>query len=176
MANISLRPLTIEDTSNIVKWRNQEEVRQNLYNQELLTESQHLYYYENNIKTGMVRQYVIVAHGDKEDIDIGTIFLKNIDKKSNKSEIGLFIGEKEFRSGGYGTAALKMAISTAFSDLSLNKIYATIMEDNAPSRKMFSKAGFIESGLLLENYLNTSGYKNVVLVEITKSMWQRISN
>ncbi len=171
MAKVSLRPITSEDTANIVRWRNSDSVRVNLYSQGLLTEEQHLNYYEHNIVTGKVFQYVIVAHKDNLTTDIGTVFYKNIDAHSNKAEVGIFIGESAFYGGGYGTAALKQSLNIAFTDLGLNKVYATIMEYNSSSRKIFSKVGFVESGMLIEDYLSQNGYQNIIIVEMTKKMY-----
>ncbi len=172
MAVVTLRPITREDTGNIVKWRNRDFVRCNLYSQALLTEHQHLCYYDKNIVTGNVRQYVIVAHDGDMTTDIGTVFYKNIDTDNRKAEFGIFIGEEAYLGGGYGTAALKASLQTAFTDLNLNKVYATIMENNVPSRKIFAKVGFVESGMLLEDYLGPNGYQNIVWAEMTKTMWE----
>ena len=173
MPEIKLRPLTLDDTSNVVRWRNNDFVRCNLFNQEFLTEQQHIAYFNKSIITGLIKQYIIVTSLTNEDI--GTVFFKNVDYKNNKAEVGIFIGEKAFLGGGYGTAALRSSLAIAFLELKMNKVYATIMEENNLSRKLFTKVGFIESGLLLEDYLSNDGYKNIVFMELTAKIYKNHS-
>ena len=58
--SVKLRPICIEDTDKIIKWRNQNFVMNNLYTQEKLTSEQHVHYYKKKIQTGMVKQFVIL--------------------------------------------------------------------------------------------------------------------
>ena len=78
MPNIRLRNLSLSDTANIVRWRNQPEVYQNLFTQQLITAEQHIAYYHKYIETGVIKQYVVEAVIDGQTIEVGTTFLKNI--------------------------------------------------------------------------------------------------
>ena len=73
--DVVLRPITIKDTPNIVKWRNCNDVKKNLFTQKDITEDQHLKYFHDFIETKKVYQFIIVAEGN----DCGTVFLKNVD-------------------------------------------------------------------------------------------------
>ena len=46
---VLLRPITIKDTSNIVRWRNDIGVKNNLFTQEDIDEKQHLDYFHKYI-------------------------------------------------------------------------------------------------------------------------------
>lgn len=52
--NVEIRKIVLEDTKNIVKWRNSPDVKLYLYSQEELTEEQHIAYFNNYIVTGKV--------------------------------------------------------------------------------------------------------------------------
>ena len=84
---VILRPLEEQDTANILRWRNADEVRRNLFTQTLLTEEQHLRYFRSMVQSGRCRQYIITEVGP-ESIDIGTVFLKNIDVAKKQAEFG----------------------------------------------------------------------------------------
>lgn len=59
MMNVSLRPIELSDTENIVKWRNQKSVRENLFSRELITPAQHITYFEKYIASNKVYQFII---------------------------------------------------------------------------------------------------------------------
>ena len=170
---IVLRRITEDDTANIVKWRNSASVRKNLYTQTLLTEEQHLRYFRNTVQTGKCEQYIISVNENGNAFDIGTIFIKNIDRVSHKGEFGMFIGEACARGKGFAAQAVSQMLKVAFSELKLNRVYLTVMEDNIPAIRTYEKTGFEKEGILKEDYLRNDGYINVVVMGITERMWRR---
>lgn len=135
MEEVTLRPITLSDTDNIVRWRNSDAVRLNMCDQGLLTAEQHRNYFHNFIETKRIVQYIIKV-GEKP---IGTIFLKQIDK--DQSEIGLFIGEDNYRGKGFGTRALEILLCV-FQKECKKKLYLKVRKTNIPALKMYRKLGF----------------------------------
>lgn len=170
MAEVTLRPLTLADTSNIVRWRNQPEVYKNLYSQELITEEQHTNYYHKYVETGLVRQFIIVANLDGEPVDIGTVFLKGIDFVSRKAEYGLFIGELKARGKGYASAIASAALDIAFGELGLNRVYLTVFADNTPAIKSYKRAGFKIEGTLRQDFFDGNQYHDIIIMGVVKSL------
>ncbi len=169
MVNVKLRALSVDDTSNIVRWRNSDYVRTNLYNQALLSEQSQLQYFKKYVVSGLVRQYIIVAVDDVSETDIGTVFFKNITDKN--AEIGIFIGEKTFLGNGYGAAALKEALKVAFSEIQLETVYAQIKNNNFGSYKLFVKAGFEDIGVEEMTHFENILYEDSRIVKIKKQGW-----
>ena len=58
-AGIYLRPMTWEDTDNIVAWRNSDAVRKNFIYQELFTRESHENWIRTMVETGKVVQTII---------------------------------------------------------------------------------------------------------------------
>lgn len=172
MAEVTLRPLTLADTSNIVRWRNQPEVYKNLYSQELITEEQHTNYYHKYVETGLVRQFIIVANLDGEPVDIGTVFLKGIDLVSRKAEYGLFIGELKARGKGYASAIASAALDIAFGELGLNRVYLSVFIENIPAIKSYENAGFKNEGILRQDFFDGNNYHDICVMSILRSEWQ----
>lgn len=50
METVILRPLTLSDSNDIVRWRNSDAVRLNMYVQDILTAEQHQEYYKKHKK------------------------------------------------------------------------------------------------------------------------------
>ena len=162
--NVKLRPIQECDTPNILKWRNSEIVKNNLFGGDDLSEETHLNWLANYVATGKCVQFIIHA----EDIPIGTIFLKNIDRDNAKAEFGIFIGEKEAHGKGYGTIAAKLITDFGFRELALNKIYLLVFEDNKGAIKSYKKAGFTEEGLLRQDHYKNGRFQNVLRMAVFK--------
>ncbi len=171
-AGIVLRKIAESDTANIVKWRNSESVRRNLYTQSALTEAQHLEWLKTKVRNGLCAQYIITSVAD--DKDIGTVFIKNIDRQSNKGEFGIFIGEDSGRGKGYAKIAAKKMLRIAFEELKLNRVYLTVMQDNIAAVISYKNAGFVVEGVMKEDFFrNNNEYVDIILMGITKSMWEQ---
>ena len=161
---VVLRPISIKDTSNIVKWRNDVGVKSNLFTQENINESQHLEYFHKYIETKKVVQFVIVANG----IDCGTTFLKNIDSVNKKAEFGIFIGEPSFRGKGIGSIAVSKTIAIGFNELQLDTIYLTVFSENRSAIKSYEKSGFVIKKTGDKHLLTNGLYVEITEMEIRK--------
>lgn len=96
---------------------------------------------------------------------IGNIYLRGIDWVARHAEVsGLFIGEPEQRSKGYGTAALRLLIQHAFRDLGLLRLYAFVLEENKPILRVVEKCGFTVEGKLRKHAHKHGEFKDVLVV------------
>ena len=102
---VQLLPISEDDTKNIVKWRNH--VRGQFLDRRLFTEESHNYWLHTMVETGKVAQFVIEVKGKDK---IGSVFLRDIDRKNKKAEFGIFIGEDRYQGKGYGTEAAELIL------------------------------------------------------------------
>lgn len=172
MKKISLRALSLEDTDNIVRWRNLPSVKKNLYSQAELKPEQHIAYFENVVKNGKCAQFIIVVEDDGISTDIGTIFIKNIDKSNNSGEYGIFIGEESARGKGYAKIATEQILKFGFESLGLHRIYLTVMSDNIPAIKTYENSGFVREGVMRDEYRRFDGYVDIVMMSILEQEWE----
>ena len=77
---------------------------------------------------------------------IGTAGLHNIDHINRTATLGIFIGNKNYWSKGYGTEAVKLILDFGFNYLNLNNIHLDLMEFNVRALKCYEKCGFKEIG------------------------------
>lgn len=156
---VYLRPITAADTAKIVAWRNKDFVRKNFIYQKLFTEEGHMTWLKEQVEPGHVAQFIICVEnagmngGDRlqgadgtcaesGDKEIGSVYLRDIDREKETAEYGVFIGEEEALGRGYGTAAAKLMLKYGFEKLGLKKIFLRFLEDNTGARKSYEKAGF----------------------------------
>ena len=75
--DVYLRPITVEDTDDIIQWRNSEDVRKYFIYQGVLTREGHLRWLETRIQSGEVVQFIIVEKRTEESI--GSVYLRDVD-------------------------------------------------------------------------------------------------
>ena len=167
LKNTILREITEEDTKNIVKWRNNPNVKKNFCIQDDITEESHLNWFKNRILTGNVKQFIII---DKtENNPVGSTFLRDIDLKNKKAEFGIFIGEDSARNKGIRTDCTKLIIKYGFEILNLNKIFLRVFSNNKGAIRAYEKAGFKYEGTAKEDVLLPNGeFQDIVFMSILK--------
>lgn len=168
---IYLRPMEITDTEKIVNWRNQDWVCRNFIYQEPFTVEGHMHWIRTQVETGHVIQFIICLTDGR---DIGSVYLRDIDREQGTAEYGIFIGEEDALGCGYGTAAAKEALVYAFTKLSLNKIYLRFLADNIGAGKSYERAGFrmVEH---TETVTTMQGERKVCFMEIDRNRWEKIN-
>lgn len=80
---------------------------------------------------------------------IGMTDLYDFDPFHRRAGVGILI-DIEHRNRGYGLQALTLLDDYAFGFLSLKQIYAFVPEKNLASMQLFSKAGYMPTGILRE--------------------------
>lgn len=160
--DVTIRPITEEDTDNIVKWRNNPNVMKNFIYQELFTREGHLNWYKNRILTGEVYQYIIEC----DNIPVGSVYFRDVDRVNNKAEYGIFIGEDGFRGQGVGTKAAKLAVEIAFKELKLHKIFLRVIKGNDQALNSYKKVGFEIEGTAVDDVFVNGEYKDIIFMSM----------
>ena len=107
-----------------------------------------------------------------ENRAIGFISIKGINKTKASAELGIGIMEKEYRSQGYGTEALKLAANYTFNDLGLRLLGLTVFPTNQRAIKAYEKVGFRKRGVLKQSWLMPGGeYVDMWLMELSLDQW-----
>jgi len=78
---------------------------------------------------------------------IGLIDLFDFDPRNHRAGIGIVIKDKSNREKGFGAEALELLIRYSFTHLGLRQLYANIDPDNVRSVALFTKFGFVLSGV-----------------------------
>lgn len=147
-SKITLRPMTAEDTDNIVLWRNRDFVRKNFIDQRLFTPESHMEWYRTRVLTGQVVQFIIEVNA----IPVGSVYLRDINRSELMAEYGIFIGVEEYCGHGIGTKVCGMMSDFAKTELKLKKLFLKVRSENALARNSYENNGFIpvreENGII----------------------------
>lgn len=167
---VYLRPITAADTAKVVGWRNKEFVRKNFIYQKPFTEEGHMAWLREQVEPGHVAQFIICV----ADREIGSVYLRDIDREKETAEYGVFIGEEEALGRGYGTAAARLMLEYGFETLGLKKIFLRFVEGNTGAWKSYEKAGFQMIEDKRERVKLEQGERTVFFMETERGAWERV--
>lgn len=161
---VALREITPEDTDLIVKWRNNERVRNNFVYKVKFTREIHENWYNTKIKKGLVEQFIICEN--KEGYrPVGSVYFRDIDREKETAEYGIFIGEDDAVSKGYGSETVLLALNIAKEKIGLKKVFLKAFTYNEIAIKSYSKAGFVKSGDLPQVECSDGQKSDMILME-----------
>lgn len=139
---VVLRPINMDDTEDIVKWRNNPRVRKNFRFQEDFTDRIQRDWMIHKVMKGDVIQYIVLAGNEQKPI--GAVYFRDIDEVEHTAEFGIFIGEEGECGKGYGIDATKTFVRYGIEKLGMEKIFLRVFEDNRTAVRCYERVGFIK--------------------------------
>ena len=97
---------------------------------------------------------------------IGNLSYYGINEEKGEAELGIMIGQRNYRDKGYGTDAVNTLLRHIFSHNSLKRITLKTLAGNIRAQKCFLKCGFAPSG---EKAIDGHHF---LLMEITHAAWR----
>ena len=160
---VYLSPINQDDYETYVKWLNNPNITQYLdCNDSLITLSN-----EKEILERIGNEEFCFAIIKKEDDTLlGNVGVTKIDYKNGRAELGIFIGDEDNLSKGYGSEAIKLIINFVFSEIRLHTVMLTVFANNPRAIKAYTKCGFKEFGRRHEAIYHNGEYLDLVYMEI----------
>lgn len=167
---VYLRALEPEDHALTHKWRSDEVYKEGVASLSrfvsLETEKEWLESVkENHKQLKEVRLAVVLK---KSDQMVGMVYLNNINLINRNAVMGSLIGMDENRGKGYISEARYLIFEYGFFEVGLERISATILEDNANSRKSAEKFGYVKEGTLRKAIYKNGKFKNLIAYSMLK--------
>ncbi len=149
---------TEEEIEKFTEWMNDFQVTDYIgRTSQIVTYDGEKQYLENAAKNDNTINFNIVETAT--DKLIGTVALEHFNWIERSAVLGIFIGEKDFRSNGYGTEAIKMILEYGFKYLNLHSIRLDLLSINERAHKCYLKCGFKDTGANREQiFLNGKYY------------------
>lgn len=161
---VYLSTINVEDAETYVKWLNDFSVTEGLGTSDriLSLESEKEWILQNSNKC----QFAIVSL--ENDKLIGACGINVIEQLRQCAEVGLFIGDEENRSKGYGEEALSLLIDYGFDYLNLNNIMLKVFAFNERAINCYKKVGFKEIGRRRQSYCLKGKFYDEVFMDILR--------
>ena len=102
---------------------------------------------------------------------IGNCGLHSVDLKNRKAVFGIFIGDKNYWSQGYGTDATKTLLRFGFEELGLNLIELEVYAFNPRAMRCYEKAGFRRAGTHRQGLYRNGKFHDEYLMSILREEW-----
>lgn len=106
---------------------------------------------------------ICLREGDRH---IGNVHLTDIDWIARHAGLGIFIGDEEHWSKGYGRQAVRLILRHAFEDLGLHRVHLVVLEDNDRAIRAYEKCGFVVEGRLRRHAYKRGRFRDLILMGI----------
>lgn len=167
---IFLRPVRIEDGSNIVKWRNSNKVKDHCFDKGQVTLESNRSFYNAYIETGKYKQFIV----ERVDEDFGvssypiaTVYLKDMDSSNHRCELCIFTSDDQEWNTESQKIAIKQLLKKAFEEYGMHKVYSYVFRKNNDEIELLIKSGFHEEAVLeAEAFDGNGNYVDVLRMSV----------
>lgn len=161
---IYLSPMNVEDAEKYVEWFCDFKMTDGIgKSSDVVTTDAEREWIANVLKNNELTFAIVDLKSDKL---IGNCGFNTIDNRNRIAEVGIFIGEEENRSNGYGTEALRLLLDFGFNYLNLNNIMLGVRSFNERAIACYKKVGFKEYGRRRECYFLNGKYYDDIFMDI----------
>ncbi len=108
----------------------------------------------------------------QDDKPIGFVVLMGVNHVNGECYVGIGIGDSEFRSKGYGSDAMRVALRFAFEELNLHRVSLDAIASNLRAVRSYEKVGFVHEGMTRGTEYRNRTRENLVSMGILRSEWQ----
>lgn len=165
-----LKDITLEDLRMVLEWRNQEFIREMMFDNDIITIEQHTKWFNHLQDDRSAITKVFYYDG----IPYGVLNITNIDLLNRTCEWGFYIGNQTAPKG-MGTILGYSALHYIFYDLEIQGLSAKVLDYNSKSIHFHKKLGFLYEGILSEALIKKGESVNIHLFSYSKSRWNEKS-
>jgi RimJ/RimL family protein N-acetyltransferase len=177
-ARVRLRPLALTDVDSMMAWVNDPEIVGNFatFSGRPITRDEEVAYVERMLASKEDRVWAIERDGGEGDGEyVGNVGIHQIHWRSRVGRLACIIAARGDMGRGYGSAAIRAALDRAFGDeLGLHKVWLMVFATNARSRGIYSRIGFVDEGVLREEYFHEDGWRDMVRMSVLSQEWPKV--
>ena len=164
--NYELVDIKFTDLKLVYNWRNQEHIRQMMYNQDPIKWENHLKWYESlSIDSAKISKIFRINNEP-----IGVINVNNIDWQNQRCDWGFYIGKLD-TAKGTGLLLGYVALQFILVELGFNKVVGEVLQYNEISKKFHERLGFKLDGVLRQHIDQGKAFKDVYVYSLLKEDW-----
>jgi len=164
---ITLGEVDPENIEQLRMWRNDPSMRKFFREwKDISKDKQQQWYEERGNNTNPSHIYFQIKSKNKL---IGCCGLHYIDWRIRSVEFSIFLGVD--RGQGKGKEALVLMCDYAFKEVGVHKVWCEVY-DNNPSVNLYKKVGFVEEGVLRDNYYHEGKYGNSIIMSVLENEWR----
>jgi RimJ/RimL family protein N-acetyltransferase len=162
---VYLSPMNSEDYLKYVEWMNSDVVAKNIGN---FTSIISIDFEKGWLEKATSEKYIFAIIDKENDTLIGNISLTDIHEVNRTAVLGIFIGDDNYHSKGYGSEAIMLLLDYGFNYINLNNIMLKVFAPNKRAIKAYEKCGFKTFGIWKESRYFNGEYSDEIYMNITK--------
>lgn len=141
---LRVRPITMDDTDIVVRWRNNPRVRDNFLYRGPFTREVHTNWMNTKVASGEVIQFIVEEVTGEASRPIGSVYFRDIKSNPKTAEYGIFIGEDDAAGQGFGNLIASWAVEYARDEMKLEELTLRALADNISAVKSYEQAGYVQ--------------------------------
>jgi RimJ/RimL family protein N-acetyltransferase len=169
---VRLRPLEESDVDHIMTWINEPEIVGNLaaFSGSAFTRDQELAW----IRSVRVSKSDVVFSIEASDDGryLGQCGIHQIHDRSKVGRLACILSRRDEMGRGHGSAAIRALCDHAFGTLGLHKLWLMVFSHNTRGRGIYGRIGFVEEGVLREEYFHEGGWHDMVRMSLLAREWR----
>jgi RimJ/RimL family protein N-acetyltransferase len=167
---VRLRPLDERDVDDILGWVNDPEIIGNLaaFAGKPLTREDELQYVRRMQSSREDRVFTITT---PEGRYLGQIGLHQIFRRSAVARLSVIVASRKDMGQGVGSAAIASLLDIAFGEEKLHKVWLMCFARNERARRTYARVGFVEEGVLREEYFHEGAWHDMVRMGMLAREW-----
>lgn len=177
---VILEEIDFNNIEQLRLWRNDPSLRKYFREwKDITVDKQKIWYNNAGNNSNQNHVYFQIMERDKFALNkksqinnrslIGCCGLHYINWQLRSAEFGIFLGEG--RGKGMGKESLCMLVDYGFKEMNLHKIWAEVY-DNNNSIHLYHKIGFMDEGILRDNYFSEGKYGNSIVMSVLEQEWR----
>lgn len=107
-----------------------------------------------------------------DGIHIGGCTIRNLNQTARSAELGIAVGEAEYRGKGYGTDTVRLLVQIGFDQFNLNRIWLIANAGNLAGIRAYEKAGFAVEGRMRQYGFVNGAYYDAVIMAILRGEYE----
>ncbi len=173
---VRLVPLCADHVDEIMGWVNDREIIGNLatFAGTPLTRDDELAWIMKMTSSKEDRVTTILSDDGRY---LGQCGLHQIFRRSGVGRLSIIVADRHEMGRGIGTAAIGALLDIAFAPVvaggeGLHKVWLMCFRKNERARRTYARAGFVEEGVLREEYFHDGGWHDMVRMAVLASEWR----
>lgn len=165
MSFTCLRPMLEADLELVLQWRNHLDVRQYMYTQDVISRATHQAWFAAAQSDPRCHLLIYESGG----VPQGFSSLRVMDKAA-VAQWGFYRAPDTQR--GMGMHLCRATLNYAFGHLGLHKVQGEVIASNKVSIRFHQKLGFVQEGVLRDQFYDGHEYHGIICFGMLNSEWQ----
>lgn len=149
----------------VYKWRNDQRVREYMFNSDEISKVDHKVWFENS--TSDPNRYLLLVCRDDKPFGFAQF---KISACKTVAEWGFYVDPDGRK--GQGAILGHYVLKYGFEEIGLRRIYAEVLGSNGRSLSLHTRLGFTCEGILRKHYEKDGIHQNVSMFGLLSSEWQ----